>query len=106
MTEAAICLANEMAGVAERLREDSLAYSKLRVHFGRQIASFQSMKHKAADMVGDVELAKAAPYRAAAARYEGHNDLGAAAALGRGQASEACRPTAIHAMQIHAGMGF
>jgi alkylation response protein AidB-like acyl-CoA dehydrogenase len=41
MVEAAVCLANEMVGVAERLREDSLAYAKMRVQFGRPIASFQ-----------------------------------------------------------------
>ena len=106
MTEAAICLANEMAGVAERLREDSLAYSKLRVQFGRQIASFQSMKHKAADMLVDVELAKAAAYYAAAALDEGDNEVEAVAALAKAQASEACLQTAIHAIQIHGGIGF
>jgi alkylation response protein AidB-like acyl-CoA dehydrogenase len=106
MTEAAICLANEMAGVAERLREDSLAYSKLRVQFGRQIASFQSMKHKAADMLVDVELAKSAAYYAAAALDEGDNDVEAIASLAKAQASEACLQTAIHAIQIHGGIGF
>lgn len=51
MREAAICLANEMVGGAERLREDALAYALMRVQFGRPIASFQSMKHKQADML-------------------------------------------------------
>jgi alkylation response protein AidB-like acyl-CoA dehydrogenase len=106
LTEAAICLANEMAGVAERLREDALAYSKLRVQFGRQIASFQSMKHKAADMLVDVELAKSAAYYAAAALDEGDNDVEAIAALAKAQASESCLQTAIHAIQIHGGIGF
>ena len=62
MIEAAVCLANEMVGGAERLREDALAYSNLRMQFGRQIASFQSMKHKPADMLVEVELAKSAAY--------------------------------------------
>jgi alkylation response protein AidB-like acyl-CoA dehydrogenase len=106
MTEAAICLANEMAGVAERLREDSLAYSKMRVQFGRAIASFQSMKHKAADMLVDVELAKSAAYYAAAALDDGDNDVDAVASLAKAQASEACLQTAIHAIQIHGGIGF
>ena len=46
---AAICLANEMAGGAERLFEDAINYAKMRVQFGRPIASFQSLKHKAAE---------------------------------------------------------
>src|ERR1019366_2021955 len=33
--EAAVCLANEMVGGAERLREDALAYAKMRMQFGR-----------------------------------------------------------------------
>jgi alkylation response protein AidB-like acyl-CoA dehydrogenase len=106
MTEAAICLANEMAGVAERLREDALAYSKMRMQFGRPIASFQSMKHKAADMLVDVELAKSAAYYAAAALDDGDNDVEAIASLAKAAASESCLQTAIHAIQIHGGIGF
>ena len=106
MTEAAICLANEMAGVAERLREDALAYAKLRVQFGRAIASFQTMKHKQADMLVDVELAKSAAYYAAAALDDGDNDVDAIASLAKAQASESCLQTAIHAIQIHGGIGF
>lgn len=106
MVEAAICLANEMAGVAERLREDALDYAKMRVQFGRSIASFQSMKHKHADMLIDVELAKSAAYYAAAALDDGDDDVGAIAALAKACASEACLQTAIHAIQIHGGIGF
>lgn len=106
MTEAAIGLANEMAGVAERLREDSLAYAKMRMQFGRAIASFQSMKHKAADMLVDVELAKSAAYYAAAALDDGDDDVEAIASLAKSAASEACLQTAIHAIQIHGGIGF
>jgi alkylation response protein AidB-like acyl-CoA dehydrogenase len=106
MVEAAICLANEMAGVAERLREDALAYAQMRMQFGRPIASFQSMKHKQADMLIDVELAKSAAYYAAAALDDGDDDVPAVASLAKAAASEACLQTAIHAIQIHGGIGF
>jgi alkylation response protein AidB-like acyl-CoA dehydrogenase len=106
MDEAAICLANEMVGGAERLREDALAYARMRMQFGRPIASFQSMKHKQADMLVDVELAKSAAYYAAAALDEGDNDIPAVACLAKAQASEAYLQTAIHAIQIHGGIGF
>jgi alkylation response protein AidB-like acyl-CoA dehydrogenase len=106
MTEAAVCLANEMVGGAERLREDALAYSKMRMQFGRQIASFQSMKHKAADMLLDVELAKSAAYYAAAALDEGDADVAATASLAKACASDTYTQTAIHAIQIHGGIGF
>lgn len=106
MVEAAVCIANEMAGVAERLREDSLEYAKMRVQFGRAIASFQSMKHKHADMLVDVELAKSAAYYAAAALDDGDDDIVAVASLAKAAASEAALQTGIHAIQIHGGIGF
>jgi alkylation response protein AidB-like acyl-CoA dehydrogenase len=106
MIEAAVCLANEMVGGAERLRQDALAYSKMRMQFGRQIASFQSMKHKAADMLLEVELAKSAAYYAAAALDDGDADVAAIASLAKACASDTYMQTAIHAIQIHGGIGF
>ena len=106
MLQAAAFLANEMVGGAERLREDSLAYAQMRMQFGRPIASFQSMKHKCADMLVEVELAKAAAYYAAAALDEGDADLAGVVSLAKAAASDAYVQTAIHAVQIHGGIGF
>ncbi len=103
---AAIALASEMVGGAERLREDALAYAKMRMQFGRPIASFQSMKHKQADMLVDVELAKSAAYSAATAADDGDEDAGALASLAKAAAAEAYLQTAIHAIQVHGGIGF
>jgi alkylation response protein AidB-like acyl-CoA dehydrogenase len=106
ITEATACLANEMVGGADRLREDALAYAMMRMQFGKPIASFQSMKHKHADMLLDVELAKSAAYYAAASLDEGDNDVAANAHLAKALASDAYIQTAIHAVQIHGGIGF
>ena len=106
LQQAAILLANEMVGGAERLREDALAYTKMRMQFGRSIASFQTTKNKAADMLVDVELAKSAAYYAAAALDEGDNDVPALASLAKASAAEAYLQTAIHAVQMHGGIGF
>jgi alkylation response protein AidB-like acyl-CoA dehydrogenase len=103
---AAICLANEMVGGAERLRESAVEFANMRVQFGRAIGSFQSLKHKAADMLLDVELAKSAAYYAAAAADEGDEELPALASLAKAAASEAYMQTAIHTVQIHGGIGF
>lgn len=106
MQQAAVLLANEMVGGAERLREDALAYTKMRMQFGRAIASFQTTKNKAADMLIDVELAKSAAYYAAAALDEGDEELPALASLAKACAAEAYLQTAIHAVQMHGGIGF
>ena len=78
----------------------------MRMQFGRSIASFQVTKHKAADMLVDVEMAKSAAYYAAAALDEGDDELPALAALAKAAASEAYLQTAIHAVQMHGGIGF
>jgi alkylation response protein AidB-like acyl-CoA dehydrogenase len=106
MTQAAACLASEMVGGAEWLRQSALDYANLRVQFGRSIASFQSMKHKQADMLVDVELAKSAAYAAASAAAEDDPDLPAIASLAKAAASDAYMQTAISTIQIHGGIGF
>lgn len=106
MQQVLICLANEMVGGADRLREDALAYVKMRMQFGRSIASFQTTKNKAADMLVDVELAKSAAYYAAAALDEGDEEVSALAHLAKASAAEAYLQTAIHAVQMHGGIGF
>lgn len=106
MIQAAACLANEMVGGAQRLRESALDYANLRVQFGRSIASFQSMKHKQADMLVDVELAKSAAYAAASAAAEDDPDLPAIASLAKAAASEAYMQTAISTIQTLGGIGF
>jgi alkylation response protein AidB-like acyl-CoA dehydrogenase len=106
MMQAAVCLANEMVGGAEKLRQSALDYANLRVQFGRTIASFQSMKHKQADMLVDVELAKSAAYCAAQAAAEDDAELPALASLAKACAADAYIQTAIHTIQIHGGIGF
>ncbi len=100
------CLAGEMASGAERLREDALEYVSMRMQFGRAIASFQVTKHKAADMLLEVELAKAAAYAAASALDDGDADASAIASLAKAAASDAYMQTAVHAVQMHGGIGF
>ncbi len=106
MQQAVVLLANEMVGGAERLREDSLTYVQMRMQFGRALASFQTMKHKAADMLVDVEMAKSAAYYAAAALDEDDAEMPAIASLAKACASDAYIQTAIHAVQMHGGIGF
>jgi len=106
LAQAAAMLANEMVGGAERLRESALDYANLRVQFGRPVSSFQAMKHKQAEMLVDVELAKSAAYQAAQAAADDQADLPALASLAKASASEAYLQTAIHTIQIHGGVGF
>jgi len=103
---AVIALANEMVGGAERLREDALDYTRMRIQFGRSIASFQVIKHKCAELLVDVNLAKAAAYYAAAVAAEDSPETPAMASLAKAAASDTYMQTAIEATQLHGGIGF
>jgi alkylation response protein AidB-like acyl-CoA dehydrogenase len=106
LDQAAVCLANEMVGGADQLRQSALDYVMMRVQFGRPIASFQAIKHKCADMLVDVELAKSAAYYAAEAAAESDPELPALASLAKACAADAFMQTARETIQLHGGIGF
>lgn len=106
LDQAAIALANEMVGGAQTMLDSAVGYAKLRVQFGRTIGSFQAIKHKLADMLLDVELAKSAAYYAAQAAAIGDPEWPALASLAKAGASETYLQSAIECIQIHGGIGF
>jgi alkylation response protein AidB-like acyl-CoA dehydrogenase len=106
LDQAAIALANEMVGGAQTMLDSAVNYSKLRVQFGRTIGSFQAIKHKLADMLLDVELAKSASYYAAQAAAVDDSDWPALASLAKAAASETYLHSATECIQIHGGIGF
>ena len=102
----AIALANEMAGGAQRLLEDTLEYIKLRMQFGRAVASFQAIKHRCAELLLQVELMKSAAYHAAQVADAHPEELAYEASLAKAGASEAYLHAATEAIQLHGGIGF
>ncbi len=106
LDQAAIALANEMVGGAQRLLESAVNYAKLRVQFGRPIGSFQAIKHKLADVLLDVELAKSTAYYAAQAAAADHAEWPAFACMAKAAASDAYLRAAAECIQIHGGIGF
>ncbi len=106
LDQAAIALANEMVGGAQAMLDSAVSYAKLRVQFGRTIGSFQAIKHKLADMLLDVELAKSAAYYAAQAAAVEDPEWSALASLAKAAASETFLHTAAECIQIHGGIGF
>ena len=106
LDQAAIALANEMVGGAQALMDAALEYAKMRVQFGRTIGSFQAIKHKFADMLLEVELAKSAAYCAAQAAAVDDPEWPALACLAKAGASEMYPRVAADCIQIHGGIGF
>ncbi|CAL9322278.1 acyl-CoA dehydrogenase family protein [Streptomyces sp. SudanB182_2057] len=103
---AAVALAAEQAGGAQRVLEMAVAYAGLRVQFGRPIGSFQAIKHKCADMLLEVESARAAAYHAGWAVAEDDDEVPVLASLAKSCCSEAYFHAAAENIQIHGGIGF
>lgn len=103
---AAIALANEMVGGAQALLESAVAYANMRVQFGRAIGSFQAIKHRCADMLLEVEMAKSAAYCAAQAEADADPQTPCLASLAKAAAADAYMHAAANTIQIHGGIGF
>jgi acyl-CoA dehydrogenase len=103
---AAILFAFEQVGGAEAALAMARDYALQRYAFGRQIGSYQAIKHKLADMYVKKELARSNAYFGAMMLNEGGADLPLAAAAARVAATEAFDFAAKESIQTHGGMGF
>jgi len=102
---AAVALAAEMCGVAQRVLDMTVEYAKLRVAYGKPIGTYQGVKHKCAGMLVDIENAKSLTYYAAWAVDEGDPDAVAAVSMAKAAASDAGRRVCAAGIQLHGGIG-
>lgn len=103
----ALCaLAAEQIGGARRCLDLAVAYAKTRLQFGRPIGSFQSIKHRCADMLIQIESAQAATRHALWAADHDGTAFPVAAAMAKITASETYSKVAGDTIQIHGGIGF
>jgi alkylation response protein AidB-like acyl-CoA dehydrogenase len=105
LDQACVCLAAESAGGAQRCLDASVAYANARVQFARPIGSFQAIKHKCAEVLLEVESAKATAYYAAWAA-ENDEELSLAASMAKSCCDDALERAAAENIQIHGGIGF
>ncbi|MCB0999971.1 MAG: acyl-CoA/acyl-ACP dehydrogenase [Acidimicrobiales bacterium] len=103
---AAVALAAEQVGGAQKVLEMAVDYAKVRVQFGRPIGSFQAIKHKCADMLLEVESAKSAAYYGMWCAAELNDELPSVASLAKAYCSEAYFHATAENIQIHGGIGF
>lgn len=103
---AAVLLAFEQVGGAARILDISRDYSLERKAFGRQIGSFQALKHKMADIYTRNELARVHAYYGAWALAADAPELPLAAAAARVAATTAYKHAAEEGIEIHGGIGF
>jgi alkylation response protein AidB-like acyl-CoA dehydrogenase len=109
---ATICLAAEQVGGASQVLDMTVDYTKERVQFNRPVASFQAVKHRAADMMTNAEAARSGLYYAACVAQDAFaggelaGELAEATSIIKANISESYFANAGNALQLHGGVGF
>src|SRR2546430_4584609 len=103
---ATVALCAEMCGGAQKVLDMTTEYAKIRIAFRKPIWTYQGVKHKAADMLVDVENAKSLTYYAAWAVDESAPEAPLAVSMAKAYASDAYRKVSATGIQLHGGIGF
>jgi alkylation response protein AidB-like acyl-CoA dehydrogenase len=103
---ACVALAADSLGGAQKALEMAVEYTKMRTQFNRPIASFQALKHLAAEMASEIEPARALVWYAAHAFDTRPREASRAASLAKARLSDVYSRTTNRAVQMHGGIGF
>lgn len=100
-----ISIAALSLGIARGALDAALEYSTVREQFGREISSFQAIRHKLATMATEVDAARLLTLRAATIKDRGENST-LESSMAKVYASEVAVRTSEEAIQIHGGYGY
>jgi alkylation response protein AidB-like acyl-CoA dehydrogenase len=103
---AALGVAAELTGIAQRAMEMAVDYARDRKQFGRPIGSYQAVSHRCAQMLLEVEGSRSAVYYAAWTADAQPQTLPLAASMAKAYASDAGWRVCTSALQVHGGIGF
>jgi alkylation response protein AidB-like acyl-CoA dehydrogenase len=102
---ACIALSAEQVGAAAEALALTVAYTKVRVQFGRPIGGFQALQHRMAELHVLVESARSLSYAAAEAAQQQAPDAGLRAAAAKTYCSEALQRVSAEMIQLHGAIG-
>jgi alkylation response protein AidB-like acyl-CoA dehydrogenase len=103
---AAVAIAADSLGGADRALELAVEYVKVREQFGRAVGSFQAVQHMAAEAVARIEPARALLWYAAWAFDARPREAPLAAAMAKARCTDVFRDVARTAIEMHGGIGF
>jgi alkylation response protein AidB-like acyl-CoA dehydrogenase len=106
LEHATVATALECVGTCQTLLELAVEYARNRRQFDQPIGSFQAVQHKCADMLVQVEKARAMTYFAMMALAEEDPRRTLGAAMAKVAASDCQRLVCKDAIQIHGGVGY
>lgn len=102
---ATVGLCAEMLGGMTKIFEDTLEYLKTRTQFGVLIGTFQALKHRAARLFMDIELARSTVMAAARAADAGDAECETLISLAKARCSDTFVLAANEGVQMHGGIG-
>lgn len=103
---AAVLVAADALGSAQRMLDLAVSYAGQRRQFGVPIGSFQAVKHAAATMLVTVEAARSIVYPAAAMVDAGDPAAGMHAAVAKAQVTGGAAALADSALTLHGAIGY
>ena len=103
---ACVAVAAEMVGLAQAMLDRAVAYAKVREQFGKQIGSFQAVKHQLADVYVATSFALPVVNRAAWSVSRDVSTRSRDASHAKYAAGRAAAHAARTALQVHAGIGY
>ena len=106
LDEATVAMTAATVGTCRAAFETTLEYAKVREQYGRQIGSFQALKHRFADMYLAVERATSLCYFAALTIAENDPRRGEAVSLAKAAAGECQQLVVGECLQLHGGIGY
>ena len=102
---AALATAAQLLGCGERLLADSVAYVKQRRQFGREIGSYQAIKHRLADVRIALDFARPLLW-GAALTAAGSDDRGRDVSAAKVACADAAYLASRAALQVHGAVGY
>ncbi|HEY9266450.1 MAG TPA: acyl-CoA dehydrogenase family protein [Mycobacterium sp.] len=102
----ALATAAQLVGAAQAMLDAAVEYAKQRSQFGTVIGTYQAIKHKLADVLIAVELARPLVYGAALSLADGSDDTARDVSAAKAAAADAALLAARSALQTHGAIGF
>jgi alkylation response protein AidB-like acyl-CoA dehydrogenase len=102
-----LIIATQALGMAERAFDDVLSYVKERKQFGQPIGSFQTIKHRLADLAAELEATRLLIYDVAAkSDANPETTFPREASMAKLKATELAKRMTLEAMQMMGGYGY
>src|SRR4051812_23878197 len=97
--------AAELVGVASGASSMTLDYLRQRKQFGKLIGEFQALQHRAAHLYAEIEIARAAAFKAANLLDSGDERAELYVSVAKAKAAEVANLAVREGVQMHGGIG-